>query len=105
MSLLPPFSTLPGALSWWWEEFAIHWVKQGGNDLEKPNQAYSKITFLAGEVLEASSRWSALWGRIAMPLSSSGIPPEAVTAAVPRDGIVEWEDSWSDNLWPFSRTK
>lgn len=57
---------------------------EGGNDLEKPSWGYSNITFLAVVVLEAQPlpvEYSL--GNTAMHLSSSGILPEAVTAAVP----------------------
>lgn len=74
---------------------------EGENDLQKPNQGCTKITFLAVLVLEAQPLWWSIWGSTAMHLSSSGILPQGIPAAVPWDRTVEWEDTCSGNLWPF----
>lgn len=74
---------------------------EGENDLEKPSQGYTKITFLAVVVLEAQ------------PLPAGVLFEELLPCTCPLLGLflkqwdrtVEWEDTCSDNLMPFFMDK
>lgn len=50
----------------------------------QPGLYQDNSSVLGGPCVMASARCGALWEGTTMPLPSSGIPPEAVTAAVPR---------------------